>query len=101
MSELTTDLRFALRRLLRSPGFTAITVFTLALGIGASTAVYSLVDGVLLSPLPFPEPERLVSVGHRGEQDLPMSPGLYLLYAERARSLESIALHARAEMNLA
>src|SRR5688572_21657836 len=101
MTDLATDLRFALRRLLRSHGFTTITVLTLALGIGASTAVYSLVDGVLLSPLPYAEPERLVSVGHRADQDLPMSPGLYQLYAERARSLEAIALIAPSEMNLA
>ncbi len=54
------DLRFAFRSLRRRPAFTLVALFTLTLGIGASTAVFTVVDGVLLKPLPFPEPERLV-----------------------------------------
>src|SRR6202167_679280 len=57
------DLRIAVRHLLRSPGFTATAVLMLALGIGATTAIFSVVEGVLLRPLPFPHPERLVSLG--------------------------------------
>jgi predicted permease len=59
---LTHDLRHAVRGLWRAPGFTVAAVVTLALGIGASTAVFSVVEGVLLNPLPFPRPERLVAV---------------------------------------
>jgi len=59
------DFRYALRLLLRDPGFTALTVITLALGIGATTAIYSVVNTVLLNPIPGPEPERLVQIAER------------------------------------
>ena len=103
MTGLWNDLRFALRGLARSPGFTVVAVVTLTLGIGATTAVFTLVDGVILEPLPFPDPDELVSVRHEGrggEDQLPMSAGLYLLYADQAGSFESVAMYQPTVVNL-
>ncbi len=62
MSSLLQDLRFALRQLRKNPGFALTTILTLALGIGATTAMFSLINGVLLRPLPFPEPDRVMMI---------------------------------------
>ncbi len=98
------DVRFAVRGLVRSPGFTVITLVTLALGIGANTAVFSLVDGVLLRPLPFEAPDDLMEVGHVVGEDgdrMGTPQGLYLTYVEHVAALEGMALHRPTAANLA
>ena len=71
-TDLTRDVRYAARNMLHSPLFSLVGIVTLAIGTGATTAVFSVVDGVLLKPLPYPEPEELVAVWH----DAPGAPGL-------------------------
>ena len=63
MGELVQDLRFTVRSLAKAPGFASVVILTLALGIGANTTIYSVVDGLVLNPFPFPDGDRLVAVG--------------------------------------
>jgi predicted permease len=69
LDALRTDLRFALRTLRKNPGFSVAALLTLSLGIGANTAVFSVVSGVLLDPLPYPEPDRLMALSMSDESD--------------------------------
>lgn len=89
-------LRQALRKLVSTPGFTLLSIFTLAVGLGANAAIFAIVDAVLLSPLPYPESERLVVLGHSapglGMGELNQSDALYLHYRENATSFEDIAM---------
>jgi predicted permease len=101
---LTHDLRFALRVLRRSPGMAAAAVLALALGIGANTAIFSVVDGVLLRPLPYPDSSDLVAL-HTGSRklnrfDAPLSYPDYEDLAAQSRSLESVGAWANGDANL-
>ena len=95
MDTLLQDLRYSVRRLAKSPGFTAIVVLTLALGIGANTAIFSAVNAVLLRPLPYGEPQRLVTIEHLYpslELEAPVSAPGFLDYQRKSRSFESMAV---------
>jgi predicted permease len=89
-------LRHILRRLLHTPMFTIVVVATLAIGIGANTAIFSVIDGILLKPLPYPHPEELVAVNHSafGDQlkNSGMAPFLYFAYREQGRSFQDIGM---------
>jgi predicted permease len=93
---LFADLRYAIRRLSRTPSFTAATVLMIALGIGAATAIFSAVAGVLLKPLPYPHSDRLVALLHTapgiGIKEMNMAPSLYYAYSEESRVFEAVSL---------
>jgi hypothetical protein len=94
------DLRYAARMLRRTPGFTLISVTTMALAIGANTAIFSIVNGVLLKALPFEDPERLVVLGHHtdgGDSLDSTTPGNFYDWQARATAFESMAAFSPTE----
>jgi putative ABC transport system permease protein len=102
MDTLLQDIRYAVRKLLRAPGFALVAVATLALAIGATTAVFSIVNGVLLQPLPYADPSRIVSVSSAGRsgESVYMSALDYIDYRDGSRSFESMAQYTRGSVNL-
>ncbi|HLW76052.1 MAG TPA: ABC transporter permease, partial [Bryobacteraceae bacterium] len=91
------QLRQVLRRLARAPLFTAITLITLAAGIGANTVIFSVLQGVLLKPLPYPHPDELIGVWHTapgvGIKDLEISPSIYFIDREQNTTLQDIGAY--------
>jgi putative ABC transport system permease protein len=100
------DLRYALRMLRRQPAFSLTVIATLALGIGATTAMFSVVNGVVIKPLPYPESENVVTIGVSavfGTQrtpDFPLAPRMFATYADNGRSFEEFGLFTGAEATI-
>ena len=101
LESVLVDLKLALRRLRKTPGFAATVLLTLAIGIGANTAVFTVINRVLLRPLPYPDPDRLVALwlnapGAGGlanfSNGLQLSPSMYLTFAEHNHTLQSMGL---------
>jgi putative ABC transport system permease protein len=102
--DLSAQVRYAVRRLLNSPGFTLLCVLTLAVGIGAIVTVFSVVNGVLLNPLPYPAADRLVGLWHTAPglnlPVMPQSKGTYLLYTQEGRDFKEVAIYRDLQVNL-
>jgi predicted permease len=109
LESLLTDLKLILRRLRKSPGFTVTVLLTLAIGIGANTAVFSVVNSVLLKPLPYPDSDRLVAVwlntsGAVGpgsfSNGLPLSSSMYFTFADHNRTFQSVGVWTMRNANI-
>jgi hypothetical protein len=104
MNTLLNDLRYGARILLKQPAFTLVAVITLALGIGANTAIFSLVHSILLRPLPFREPDRVVRMLQASPKlGLPtwgVSQAAFAAHREQNRSFETMAIYTNTAINL-
>jgi predicted permease len=109
LESLLADLKFTLRRLRKSPGFAITVLLTLAIGIGANTSVFSVIDGVLLKPLPYPRPNELVALwldapGAQGlanfRNGLELSASMYVTFSEHNHSFESLGIWAPNNANV-
>jgi len=96
MESSSSQVRQVLRRLLRAPLFTIVAMITLAAGVGANTVIFSVVQGVLLKPLPYPQPDRLIGVWHTAPgvnlNELNMAASNYFIYREQSRTFEDIGM---------
>ena len=98
ISARISDVRYAARRLRHNPGFTTACVLTLAVAIGANSAIFSVINGILLKPLPYRNPDELIDLNHTAPgvnfPDVRPAPFLYFTYREQGRSFQSIGLYA-------
>ncbi|MEY2508474.1 MAG: hypothetical protein QOH01_2803 [Verrucomicrobiota bacterium] len=100
---MLNDLRYALRQLIKAPSFTAVAIITLALGIGACTAIFSVVNVVLLRPLNYPQPDRIVSIRETNLPQFPefsVAPPNYLDWEKQTKSYEYLAAYSGTRVNL-
>lgn len=101
-----SDIRNAFGQFIRRPGFSLLAVLTLGLGIGATATVFSVVDGVLIQPLPYPDADRLVGVWHRATfqnvttDDMNLSPPMYFKYTEHSETLENVGIWSAVTANV-
>jgi putative ABC transport system permease protein len=98
MGNLSQDIRYGIRTLGKNPGFTIVAVMTLALGIGANTAIFSVVQNVLLRPLPYPEPDKLVEIWNTYPPQVPrggLSPGDYADWKQQNQSFSEMGAYVR------
>jgi putative ABC transport system permease protein len=98
MGNLSQDIRYGIRTLGKNPGFTIVAVMTLALGIGANTAIFSVVQNVLLRPLPYPEPDKLVEIWNTYPPQVPrggLSPGDYADWKQQNQSFSDMGAYVR------
>src|ERR1700677_3399068 len=104
MAMWNDQLRQILRRLCRAPLFTTITLITLAIGVGANTVIFSVVEGVLLKPLPYPHAEQLIGVWHSapgiGFAELNMSPSIYFIDRDQNTTLQDIGAYDGDSLNV-
>ncbi len=104
MRNFAEQLRLVLRRLARAPLFTAITLITLAIGIGANTVVFSVVEGVLLKPLEYPHPDQLIGIWHKAPAinipELNIAPFLYFIDREQNTTLQDVGAYNGDSMSI-
>src|SRR5262245_21230781 len=97
IERFATDLQYATRGLLKNPGFTLVAVLTLALGIGANTAIFSVVNTFLIRPLPYPEPDRLLALFERNvvgdEQQMSVAAGNFLDWQKGATTFQEMSAY--------
>jgi putative ABC transport system permease protein len=102
--QLAQDTRYAVRGLVRAPGFTVVAVLTLALGIGANTAIFSVINGVLLRPLPYPKPGQLVLIRSKfaqfGFDQFPVDGAEFIELRERSRAFQDVGAYTTGALNV-